>query len=508
MEYHLTKKSLSRRRDVLHTVAEQPVDFELTLPDYCPDIERILSCVLIPKIYLSNVSGDRLSVEGGSCVRVMYVDGDKGTVRSYEYSKPFSESLPLGESVSDCALYVEAKPEYINCRALSPRKLSLHGAFSLCASVAAVGHSEFCACESQEELQMKGEVLEASSLCGLCTESFNLQEDIPADTKDGISALLSHRLSASITELKSIHNKIMLSGELKLDILCLSDGEQRELRCLSYSLPISRVIDCEGAREDAVIDGDLTVMSGEVHLGGDALDGSGVLSLDARLSFSAMCYLSEEIEVLSDAFATDREVDVRIAPFSCCGDMICRSFTEIGKATLQIDDKIGRVHDVHCEKCTVSFNETDSGVLISAKLCVEVLYEDQAGELKCVRRDAEFSCRPDTADRDTVERLRASVTSLSYRLTDGSGLEIRAEICYRLTLCKRLSCSAVASICADDEAPLRGCEGSLVLYYADGDDSVWDISKRFSSRPADIRSENALEGDTVGKGMMLLIPSA
>lgn len=508
MEYHLTKKNLSRRRDVLHTAAEQPVDFELTLPDYCPDIERILSCMLIPKVYLSNVGGDRLNVEGGSCVRVIYVDGDQGTVRSYEYTQPFSESIPLGESVNDCAVYVEAKPEYINCRALSPRKLSLHGAFSLCAVVAVCDSAEYSTCEAEEDLQMKGVALAASSLCGLCTENFNVQEDITAGAKDGIASLLSHRLSARITELKAIHNKIMLTGELKLDILYLSNGEQREIQCLSYSIPLSRVIDCEGAGEDAVIDGELSVMSEELRLSDDALDGSQVLGLDARLSFSALCYRTQEIEVLGDAFATDREVDVRLMPFSCRGDLICRSYTDVCKATLSVDEEIGKVYDVHCEKITASAAEIDGGVLVSTKLVVGVLYETPAGELRCVRRDVEFSYRPDTAGSDTVESLRASIESLSYHLTDGNSLEIRAEINYRLTLCRRLSCSAVDSVTADDDAPARGADGSLILYYADGSDSVWDIAKRFSSRPADIRAENAVEGDSVGKGTMLLIPSA
>ena len=41
MEYHLTKKSINTVRCALDTAVEQAVDIDLTLPDYCPDIERI-----------------------------------------------------------------------------------------------------------------------------------------------------------------------------------------------------------------------------------------------------------------------------------------------------------------------------------------------------------------------------------------------------------------------------------------------------------------------------------
>ena len=57
MDYHLKKQTLPQVRYVLDTAVEQAVDIDLTLPDYCPDIERILSCSLEPGIYMANVIG-------------------------------------------------------------------------------------------------------------------------------------------------------------------------------------------------------------------------------------------------------------------------------------------------------------------------------------------------------------------------------------------------------------------------------------------------------------------
>ncbi len=505
MEYHLMKKYLSRADDVLDSVTEQAVDADLTLPDYCPDIERILSCTLIPKVYIANVSGDRLNIEGGSCVRILYTDGEKSIVRAYEHTVPFSESLPLKENAGDCAVYVDTRPEYLNCRALSPRKLSLHGAFSLYAKVAVKSGLSYCAYEDGDDLEVKGEHMEVTSLAGLCSESFTVQEDIP--TNADVGAVLAHRVSARITELRSIHNKIMLSAELRLDLLC-QDSEKRELSCMSYSVPVSRVIDCEGADENTVIDGNLCVLSAEVRLSDDALDGSSLLGVEARLLFSAMCTRDEEIEVLSDAFSTEREVELKTSPFSCTAGTVCRSFTDIAKAAVSVDEGVGKVIDVHGEKLVVSSSATDSGVLLNAKLCVSILYENADGEIRCVERDASLPYRPDMGDCDTVERLSASLESLSYRLTDDKTLELRAEICYRMTLCRRAGCTAVTAVSADDDAPARQGDSALVLYYTAEDDTVWAIAKRYYSRPADIIAENHLEGDAIDSGMLLLIPTA
>ena len=85
MEYHLNKRSVSQRRNALDTASEQSVDFDLTLPDYCPDIERILSCTLDPNIYIANVSGDLADI-----LELTLKEGDSviftGTARELENS--------------------------------------------------------------------------------------------------------------------------------------------------------------------------------------------------------------------------------------------------------------------------------------------------------------------------------------------------------------------------------------------------------------------------------------
>ena len=50
MEFNQENRSFCTCVSVLDTVAEQLADVDLTLPDYCPDIEKILKCTLTPKI--------------------------------------------------------------------------------------------------------------------------------------------------------------------------------------------------------------------------------------------------------------------------------------------------------------------------------------------------------------------------------------------------------------------------------------------------------------------------
>ena len=60
MEFNQENRTFRAPCTVLDTVAEQLTDVDLTLPDYCPDIEKILKCTLNPKIHSKTLSGGQL----------------------------------------------------------------------------------------------------------------------------------------------------------------------------------------------------------------------------------------------------------------------------------------------------------------------------------------------------------------------------------------------------------------------------------------------------------------
>ena len=93
MEFNQDNRSFCTTVAVLDTVAEQLADVDLTLPDYCPDIEKILKCTLIPKIQTRTLSGGQLQIDGNCVVNVLYVDSIKKSIRCCEQSVNFSQSF-------------------------------------------------------------------------------------------------------------------------------------------------------------------------------------------------------------------------------------------------------------------------------------------------------------------------------------------------------------------------------------------------------------------------------
>ena len=58
---------------------EQLVENDLSLPDYCGDIVKILSCNTDVNIYSSVISGDSAVVDGAVITRILYTDASAKT---------------------------------------------------------------------------------------------------------------------------------------------------------------------------------------------------------------------------------------------------------------------------------------------------------------------------------------------------------------------------------------------------------------------------------------------
>ena len=50
MDYMLNREALAAGEVLYDGSQEQPVDLDISLPDYCPDIQRILKCQVYPRI--------------------------------------------------------------------------------------------------------------------------------------------------------------------------------------------------------------------------------------------------------------------------------------------------------------------------------------------------------------------------------------------------------------------------------------------------------------------------
>ncbi len=509
MEYNFLKHSVGCANRFLDTVNEQIVDVDITLPDYCPDIEKILKCTLIPKIYTRSISGGQLTVDGVSVVRILYCDSIKHNVRAFTQSVPFTATFNLKSTPEQYVVLCDTKCEYINCRALSPRKLVIHGAFSLSAKVISKDHNNFYSFEEDCDLMAKEKEINVSDLCVLCQEQFSVTEDITVSNKPAVESLISYDVGVNITDLKSIHNKIMLNAELVLNAMYIYDLDSGNIEHFSYVFPISRVIDCENVTDETVNVPTLEVMSSDLQIRNDQLNDGSLLNLDVKLCFSELGFMEKSVSIVEDVYSTAYAIEKEHSAISLECEHSFENLTHILKSSLKLESiDIGKVIDIHCDSLGLSPVISDGNLSLCGKLSLCMLLEDKDGSVSYIERMVDVDFKPQqTRSFDRVELKDAKVSSLSFRLSSDCTVDVRAELKISLLLCNVVSITPVVSASAVEDKPIVKDDCSLILYFADKGEDVWDIAKSYCTKQSLLMNENSLEDTVLSSSRMLLIPT-
>ncbi|MBQ3968995.1 MAG: DUF3794 domain-containing protein [Clostridia bacterium] len=511
MEYPIKTDGIFVSKVIFEETNEQTVDADFGLPDYCPDIQKILKCQIEPHIDSKNIIGDRIEIEGSSVVKVIYIDAIKTSVRCTEQSYPFSITANLKDTPQFAVIQTDIKVNYLNCRALSPRRLNIHGAFNV--SVKVIDKSELHTCThiKGDDIQQKKQTLYYSYLEGLSQQQFSITETLETgQNRPAIQAVIRSDIRAVCTECKPIANKIMYKGDLLIKLMYLSDLDSGKVETMEYTIPFSQVIDLNGVKEDSECAVRTEIMNYSVTLRTEIGFDDPLPVLSAKLCVTAFAFEKRDTMVVSDCYSTKYYLDTQRESYVL--PKLAETVREnvIDKSSVEFTDSaISRVIDVWCEKGNVICVSKDEKMYLSGKYNVCVLAVDSSENFIYTERTMEYSYpMPNTAPIEKMQFfLNNECISIGFRFSSEKRIEVRCEMLITGEIYEIGTVSAVASAKADSDKK-RGKEDStsLILYYASKGEDVWSIAREYCTSVEQVREENDLTEDCLIGDRMLMIP--
>lgn len=506
MDFTLTPEPCYFAFDALNVSKEQPVDLDFTLPDYCADVEKIFKCTVNPEVYSVNSGGGQLTIEGASLVRILYCSSDKKSLRCAEQTLPFSAAFNLSNDIEDFVTSVKAKTEYVNCKAVSPRRLQIHGAVSLNVKARVKKPSDIYKAENCETLQTDIRKTKVSELVSLQSEIFTISESITTDSKAPVSTVLRSEVKTMLTDASAIGNRLMLKGELTLCMLYHSDYKGDVPEQLTYVFPFVHNIDCQGVSESTLREIDLSLLSFDTRLKTDIGSENPLIILDAKLCASIACRKETEVSFISDAYSTACDTELEFTPITLESAVLPKVSTIMSKSTLSLgEQKISRVIDIFCDNVAVKPYVTDK-LKLSGKANFCILALDENSELTYIERSVDIENEETLSEAFSLcSDITSMVKSLSFRLADNNSMELRAEIYILSKLVRTENIQAVSKI--EDMGEIHNDDScALTLYFAQSGESLWDISKRYRTDKNALCLENGLNESELCEKMLLLIP--
>ncbi len=508
MEPNITKQTMTVSDIAYEGSMEQAVESDVLLPDYCPDIVKILRCFCTPVITGAQAGGDKLTVDLCAFIRVFYLGAD-GSIRCVEQKLPYTKSCDLRSGVTDPVLDVSARTDYINCRAVNQRRLEVRCAMSISCRVFSRAQSEIIAGAEGCGIQLKSAECDLTQIVSDTTRAFSVHEDLQLSSqKPSVQSVIRTDCCCRLGDYKVVGGKVVVKGEVIVHLLYQPEAEDARPETMEYALPISQILDVDGVDEGSVCDVALSVTGCEVSPKPD-LDGeSRLLGLDCTLGARVRTHRRQRLSLITDCYSTEYECRIERAAVGCLSLLKVADERAIHKCVLSLPADAVGVIDLFCMVTETGVRTEPGAVTACVKLIVGLFAQGADGGILYAEQPEECEVRIPV---DTAEGLlfspRAEALSCSYSMSGAHEIDCRCEVAvcgciYSLTRPK----VAVALTCDTETPKDRSADASLIIYYADAGEEVWEIAKHYNTSLEAVMSENGLDSPLLPGKQMLLIP--
>lgn len=507
MELKVYKDTVTAARSICDTKAELPVETELLIPDYLPQVFKIVKCFVTPVVLQKQALTGRLSLEGYLRCVVFYQAEEAGSLCQTEQKLPFTKQLELnGDAQGAVSVQAGGEAEYINCRALSGRRVDVRGAFLLHVRAWACQDSEVVTALAGADVQQRTVVLAGSKPVGQAEKMVTLQQPVPFDGEP--AAVLNCQCAPQVEEVKLLAGKAVVRGQVHTDITYRT-GPGRALLHQFVSVPFQEVVQIDGAAEDCRGWAWLEPAGCTLTQAEDAAGGQGItLAVTALLEVSV--WRDVETVAVADAFSTSQELEP--APGEVALEQAGDPFTRTVEATAEgaMPDAQARVLDAFATPLPPELVDGEDGcAVLRGRAVVHVLCENETGEVDCYDKTCEYTLPAglDAPAAALTARCTAAVQQVTARRT-GDGLAAGVTLTVSGVI-GRIAAATVlcGAVCT---GPRERTDGDIALRicFAGPGEQLFAIAKHYGASPSAIAAANGLEGDTLTQPCQLLIPRA
>lgn len=488
---------------------------DFSLPDYVPEIRRMLrvETKLIP--VSKNVSGGKAEFEGNALYTLLYT-GEDGQIAGANLQTEYRFSCPVPpECEGEERIGADCEVESGSCRLTGPRRLSLRT--RIVSSVrmdlpfpAEEAKAETDGQQAHPPVEILREEHPAIETLRLPPEEFSLQDSVQLEGHDpsGLFAVAS-RGEIRIGDCRVDPGRIRVQGEIWAECL-LSEGNGLPPFSLTRKIPFEEELYADGLDSSYTCRVEGRCQRVDAH----AASGDGVpatLELSVVYTLEAEAARNRPFSLVGDEYSRTcaSECDfgeAEITRLICLGN---RNLTVSGQAPLP--DGIGQnaeIVNIGGDGKVSSVEWDGSSCILKGECTLTALISQTDNDgavtltpqtLRIPFKTQVASCPPETP----VWECRAGLLGANARIGRGT-LEADAELCLSYSVRGREVCRCVVSFRQDTEHPIQPEPGRIILCRPAPEETLWQVAKRYRADPADIREWNRLEADAPLPAFLLI----
>ena len=449
---------------------------DYTLPDYVPEIRRVLkvSASIVPAS--KYVSGSRAELCGTVDYKLLYVASDGNLYSAplaaeYEISSPLEidTKVELNEGIT---LIANTTADNVSARASAPRKLNIKCRVK--ADVRAYGTMQL------DEL-VSGEADSASiqKLCGECIADYisagvseTRETIVEFDALSDDMRVIDSNAELLITEAYIEPLGAKCRGELKIEILVCNESSDSEPIYLKRSVPFEDTLELDGESRSCIARGYVNDQKISIE------DGKIICQINVFTEVTA--HSETSVSYTKDLYSTERFCEAAykkqtlFTPLYCAASNFSQSERiELSDSQTAIGAKVvGCYAEAYSDDCNCSERKH-----YASGNCKYTIIAKKDGEYFCFDQVVPFKYEFAAGEECSCSHFSVRPSSATARI-DGNLLSLDAELYLSAELSKEFSISTLSEVRFGEG--LNKKAGDMIVCYPTPDDTLWSVSKRYS----------------------------
>ena len=508
MDITLKKENYKILQTVKDNSIEECVEADFSLPEYMPEILRIIKSSAEIKINSCRLVGERVTIDGVCELRMIYT-GEDGCIYSFSQSKPFTrhcENSGFSEGIdANCKVNVS----YVNCRATGTKRAEIKAGLLIRFFVHCEKTEDVISLGDECPIEKKTVPVKVMSLGCKKTRSFSMSDTISLNTPSAF--VISSNAVALCTQIRKINNKIMVKGDAVVNICYVNATDKSCTEHIKHKIPVNQILDFEGMEERFSGDVSLCVMALDVIPKGETSGVATAFEISLGIDACVTMWEEKELVVISDAYAVGKNLDLKknTYSFSTALDEIQDRFVFENDFSVS-GEGVGNIVDSFAEITSVDTKNENGEFVIFGSISLSLIIKDRAGSLSSISKIFDYTYKKnvdyEVKTLDCTPDL--TLTSLDCLVKGDNNIGVRFEI----QVCARVFANELIegiSHIAESEMPLKLNRNAITVYFPQTEcESLWSIARRYNTTVKAIALENELEGDTTESLKMIFIPSA
>lgn len=471
------------------------LDFQENIPQYLDDIEKVIRCSARGVVTNYELNQGKITIHGKIMISLTYLNCD-GAVLSNTFEEEFSK--PVNSNCQDdiTSVRICINNKYCNFRLVNQRRIDIHIAMGAVIWVFCKNTSSYMSsCENAFLRRCDMKCLNTKQ-SGISIIDFDETFTIP-NSNSQIKNIVNTFGVCYVDDKKIIKDKMLVKLKVELSVLYSSNDNSIEKAYHSFSL--SKIIDVDDCDEESNAFINAKISNIYVKSKADANNALCEIEAVGNVAVDYQVMNADDVELITDSYMSKystnlskERVMLKKAPTYYYNDRSDEITFDCDKSIIEVADLKASIIDTEVEA---------SKLKISVKLSF-LFYDDESQLCYCEDvKDIVFSL----CDQEYEGEGIANLLSYDFVIKGTDKISLRVSYIYSAYLYKQEYVDYITDIEVCDE----NCSTNLpqlTLYFADKNEDVWDIAKKFSTDMNLIISENNLTSQIIQNKTVLIVP--